>query len=117
MWIIVSVFCLSSGLHSEIRNLNSSRTHTTPYGTSGCEPEYIRIKAVTVVERLKVSELQQDAKIKQPTRRIFFAITNYDRFTFEGTVHCLRYSEPSHHNPINEELPNLTDLTKTEEHT
>jgi hypothetical protein len=52
-------------LHSEIRNLKSSRTHTTPYGTSGCEPEHIGIAAVTVPNRkcgVKISGFQHNAK-------------------------------------------------------
>lgn len=49
-----SVFCLSSGLHSEIRKRNSSRTHGNPYG-AGADEDSAKSCKVMVSLRLNIN--------------------------------------------------------------
>jgi hypothetical protein len=46
MWIIASVFCLSVGLHNEIRKRSSSLMHGKPYG--------VRVDGFSVEDKRKI---------------------------------------------------------------
>lgn len=47
--IIESVFCLSNGLHNEIKNRNSSRIQGNPYGRSGDEVAVIKFHFISLI--------------------------------------------------------------------